>query len=637
MLLGAPTVKRHVVAALDAARAASSPPPSDAVVEDAIVRLTSEARRGLTGVLNATGIVLHTNLGRAPLAREAIDAIAQTAAGASNLEFDLESGARGSRYDRLGALLRAATGAEDALVVNNCAAGVLLILDTFARAPDGSAREVIVARNQLVEIGGGFRLPDVLARSGARLVEVGATNKVRIEDYARALTPQSALFLRAHPSNYRIEGFTADVPPAELVALGARAGVPVVEDLGSGALVDLRAYNLPHERTVQEAIADGIDLVAFSGDKLLGGPQAGIIVGRASAIARLRTNPLLRALRVGATTIAALGATLRLHLDPDAREGIPFYRMLGTPLDRLRARADALQARLDGLDLSVVEHDGYAGAGSLQEKYLSALLADLHRTVDDLGANYRGLLPMFLLGAAQIAADREADSAQLVLKDIALQVVLDRLKADITKTETIGGGIGRISVTFGHVAENAVNAVSQRVFKDGLNLSDRLWRLDRDTRKAIEDRVIQAVAQQTSARDLAKDLRAYLTDAGQGNGRYNAMRLARTEINNAHREGHIRSCTDENGDLKAYIQAIGWRLSMSHPSPDICDVWASQDVDGLGAGNYLPGSVPVDHAHGLCMTVTILKAYPDKQFVTTEPKPDDVPQSQLQAYGIQEQ
>ena len=365
MLLGPVTVKRHAGAALDAARAAGETPPADAVMEDVLARVAAEARQGLIGVLNGTGILLHTNLGRAPLAREALDAMADVNGGASNLEYDLDAGTRGSRYDRLGALLRAATGAQDALVVNNCAAAVLLVLDTFARAPDGSAREVIVARNQLVEIGGGFRLPNVLARSGATLVEVGATNKVRIDDYARALTPRTALLLRAHASNYRIEGFTADVSGAELVALGARAGVPVVEDLGSGALTDLRAYGLPHERTVQEAVADGIDLIAFSADKLLGGPQAGIIVGRTAAIKRLRANPLLRALRVGGTTLAALGATLRLHLDDTPRARIPFYRMLALSLDELRARGESLRARLDGLDVRVERSEGYAGGGTL--------------------------------------------------------------------------------------------------------------------------------------------------------------------------------------------------------------------------------------------------------------------------------
>ena len=358
-------MKRHVGAALDAARGAETTPPPDAVLADVVARLAAESRRGLTGVLNGTGILLHTNLGRAPLAREALEAIAELAGGASNLEYDLERGARGSRYDRLGSLLRAATGAEDALVVNNCAAAVLLVLDTFARAPDGSPREVIVARNQLVEIGGGFRLPDVLARSGATLVEVGATNKVRLDDYARALTPRTALLLRAHASNFRIEGFIEEVSGAELVALGARAGVPVVEDLGSGALADLRAYGLPHERTVQEAVAEGIDLVAFSGDKLLGGPQAGILVGRTAAVARLRANPLLRALRVGAVTLAALAATLRLQLEPAARERIPFYRMLAAPLDQLRARGEALRAQLDGMDVRVERSEAYAGGGTL--------------------------------------------------------------------------------------------------------------------------------------------------------------------------------------------------------------------------------------------------------------------------------
>ncbi len=358
-------MKRHVAAALDAARAAEPTPGAELVVGDVLSRLAAESRHGLVGVLNGTGILLHTNLGRAPLAPEALAAIADAAGGASNLEYDLDAGTRGSRYDRVGALLRAASGAQDALVVNNCAAAVLLVLDTFARAPDGSPREVIVARNQLVEIGGGFRLPDVLARSGATLVEVGATNKVHVDDYARALTPRTALLMRAHASNYRIEGFTADVSGAELVALGARAGVPVVEDLGSGALTDLRAYGLPHERTVQEAVADGIDLIAFSGDKLLGGPQAGIIVGHTAAVKRLRANPLLRALRIGGAPLAALGATLRLHLDAASRERIPFYRMLATPLDALRARADALRAQLGGIDVRVEPSEGYAGGGTL--------------------------------------------------------------------------------------------------------------------------------------------------------------------------------------------------------------------------------------------------------------------------------
>jgi L-seryl-tRNA(Ser) seleniumtransferase len=347
---------------LDARRAAflagDDAASSDAVVTAAAERLTRDAARSLTGVLNGTGVLLHTNLGRAPLAREALDAMSAAAGGYSNLEFDLETGERGSRYDRLGSVLHAATGAEAALVVNNCAAALLLILDTFARG-----REVIVARNALIEIGGGFRLPDVLARSGAMLVEVGATNKVYAADFARALSPNTGLILRAHPSNYRISGFVADPAPAELVALGRRAGVPVVEDLGTGALFDLREYGLPHERTVREAVADGVDLVAFSGDKLLGGPQAGIIAGSRAAVARLRANPLLRALRVDKATIAALAATLRLHGDPAERERIPLFRMLAVSVDALRARARELQHQCAAL--SVVETQAFAGGGTL--------------------------------------------------------------------------------------------------------------------------------------------------------------------------------------------------------------------------------------------------------------------------------
>ena len=340
-------------------------PSHEAIAARIVARLSERERDGLVAVLNATGIVLHTNLGRAPLAAEALDAVAEACGGASNLEYDLERGTRGSRYDRVRALLRDATGADDALVVNNCAAAVLLVLDTFARAPDGTGRDVIVARSELIEIGGGFRLPDVLARSGARLVEVGATNKARLEDYARALSPRTALLLRAHPSNYRLEGFTARVEAAELVALGTRAGVPVVEDLGSGALVDLQAYGLPRERTVQDAVRDGFDLVAFSGDKLLGGPQAGILAGRTAAMARLRTNPLLRALRVGTATLAALAATLRLHLDPATRERIPFYRLLAQTPAALRARAEALRCALGDGAFAVVESAAYAGGGTL--------------------------------------------------------------------------------------------------------------------------------------------------------------------------------------------------------------------------------------------------------------------------------
>ncbi|MDQ2908546.1 MAG: L-seryl-tRNA(Sec) selenium transferase, partial [Candidatus Eremiobacteraeota bacterium] len=344
-----------------ALRDASPVPDFAALLARVLGRLRREDDQGLVAVLNGTGILLHTNLGRAPLATAALAAMNAIGGGYSNLEFDVESGARDSRHARVATLLRATTGAADALVVNNCAAAILLILDTFAKG-----REVIVARGELVEIGGGFRLPDVLARSGATLVEVGATNKTYIRDFERALTPATALLLRTHTSNYRIEGFTAAVAAADLAALGRRAGVPTIEDLGSGALVDLAPFGLPHERTVPEAVGDGIDLVAFSGDKLLGGPQAGIIAGTVSAVARLRTNPLLRAIRTDKATLAALEATLRLYLEPSGLREIPLYRMLATPLPELRDRAERLAGRVrsDELDVGVVPLEAYAGGGS---------------------------------------------------------------------------------------------------------------------------------------------------------------------------------------------------------------------------------------------------------------------------------
>ena len=383
-LFGTTVVKAAVDDVLRDARAAERERDGVPAFDDLLARvqrrLAREETDGLLEVINGTGILLHTNLGRAPLAAEALEAIRAIAGGYSNMEFDLGGGGRGSRYARVTTPLVAATGAEDALVVNNCAAAVLLILDTFAKG-----REVVVSRNQLVEIGGGFRLPDVLARSGARLVEVGATNKVYVHDFERALTTQTALLMRSHTSNYRIEGFTADVAAASLAELGKRAGVLTVEDLGSGALVDLRPYGLPHERTVPEALADGIDLVAFSGDKLLGGPQAGIVAGRRAAIARLRANPLLRALRVDKATLAALAATLRLYLRPDGVQRIPFYAMLATKPETLAVRARAVIADVvqggaasGGSNLAPVATEAYAGGGSAPLAALPSFGIALH-------------------------------------------------------------------------------------------------------------------------------------------------------------------------------------------------------------------------------------------------------------------
>ena len=381
--LGRETTKRAIEQVLDRARAFEAAPAYDAILAAVIARLDDANASDLTPVINATGIIAHTNLGRVPLAHEALAAVERLAHGYSNLEYDLAAGTRGSRYDRATRLIAEITGAPDALVVNNGAAAVLLVLDTFAKG-----REVIVARNQLVEIGGGFRLPDVLERSGAILREVGTTNRVYLHDYESALSAHTALLLRTHPSNYRIEGFVSDVGGAELAGLGRRAGIAVVEDLGSGAVVDLAEYGLPHERTVADCLTDGIDLVTFSGDKLLGGPQCGVIVGSTRSIARLRTNPLLRALRVDKMTLAALAATLRLHRDRQSRARIPLYRMLGTTLDELRARARDYVAAIPGA--AIVESDAYAGGGALpQTRIPSIAIALAVERPDRLAARLR--------------------------------------------------------------------------------------------------------------------------------------------------------------------------------------------------------------------------------------------------------
>ncbi|HTX58374.1 MAG TPA: L-seryl-tRNA(Sec) selenium transferase [Verrucomicrobiae bacterium] len=365
-MLGRATVKRAIERELDRARVSGAVPERETLIAAIARRLEREAAGELTPVINATGTLLHTNLGRAPLAREALAAVERFAHGYCNLEYDLDEGRRGSRYEHASSLICELTGAADALVVNNGAAAVLLALDTFAKG-----REVVVSRNQLVEIGGGFRVPDVIARSGARLVEVGTTNKVRIADFERALGPQSALLLRTHRSNFALEGFVEDVAGAELAALGRRVGLPVAEDLGSGALCDLAEYGLPHERTVKEALGDGIGLVAFSGDKLLGGPQCGIVAGSGALVARLRSNPLLRALRVDKMTLAALGATLRLHRSPESRARIPLYRMLGTTLDELRRRAQPYLAAMPGATL--VESQARVGGGTLPNAVIASL------------------------------------------------------------------------------------------------------------------------------------------------------------------------------------------------------------------------------------------------------------------------
>jgi len=313
-----------------------------AVVREACENLNRRDRPNLRRVINATGVVLHTNLGRALLSREARRAVQMAAAGYTNLELDLDSGRRGSRYAPLEGLLTRLTGAEAALVVNNNAAAVLLALSTLARG-----REVIVSRGQLVEIGGSFRVPEVMAQSGAVLVEVGATNKTYPEDYRRAIGEKTALLLHVHTSNYRIIGFTRETGVDELAVLGREFGLPVMCDLGSGFLVDLRPYGLPAEPTVQQVVAAGADVVTFSGDKLLGGPQAGIIVGRREYLERMKKNPLTRAVRIDKLTVAALEATLRCYLDPaKAPEKVPTLHMLTLGPEHLEAGARVLAEEL---------------------------------------------------------------------------------------------------------------------------------------------------------------------------------------------------------------------------------------------------------------------------------------------------
>ncbi len=323
------------------------------VVESARAELERLRTPSLRRVLNATGVIVHTNLGRAPLAASALAHVAEVAGGYSNLELDLTAGTRGSRQDHVADALRRLTGAEAALVVNNNAAAVLLALAALAEG-----REVIVSRGELVEIGDGFRIPDVLARSGARMVEVGTTNRTRAADYERAIGPETAALLRVHQSNYRIVGFTAAVSTQDLARIAQRAGLPLVDDLGSGAI-----HELGDEPTAAASLAAGAELVCFSGDKLLGGPQAGIVVGRADLVERLRRHPLQRALRADKLTLAALEGTLALLADPErARGEIPVLRMLDEPLAEVLARAERLAALVDG---EVEETVARVGGGAL--------------------------------------------------------------------------------------------------------------------------------------------------------------------------------------------------------------------------------------------------------------------------------
>jgi L-seryl-tRNA(Ser) seleniumtransferase len=342
----------------------------DAVAGRAAERVERDSALRFRPVVNATGIVLHTNLGRAPYPEAAVRAMADAARGYLNLELDLETGHRSSRPDNVRAGIRVVTGAEAGTAVNNCAAATVLVLRALA-----AGKEVVVSRGQLIEIGGGFRIPEVMAASGATLREIGTTNITRIEDYERAIGPNTAALLRVHTSNYRVTGHTESVGIVAMVALGKKHGLPVIDDCGSGLAIDLAPFGLGGEPVVSAGIAAGADLVLFSGDKLLGGPQAGIIAGRADLIRRIEKDPFMRAVRLDKTALAALEATLALYRDPAAavRE-IPTLRMLAMPLGELMVRAERFAARLRGdtnlSHVAVAKDVAYVGGGSLPDRAL---------------------------------------------------------------------------------------------------------------------------------------------------------------------------------------------------------------------------------------------------------------------------
>jgi len=392
--------------------------PSDtSIIHMAAEQLRDEAIPSLRRVFNLTGIVIHTNLGRATLPEEAIQAVTIAAREPTNLEFDLHDGRRGDREAHVEGQLRRLTGAEAATVVNNNAAAVLLVLNSLA-----NRKEVVTSRGELIEIGGSFRMPDIMARSGCRLREVGTTNRTHLADYAEAIGPKTGLVMKVHTSNYTIEGFTVAAPEADLARLCHERGVPFVVDLGSGTLIDLQPFGLPHEPTPSESIAKDADLVTFSGDKLLGGPQAGIIVGRADLVRAIKRNPLKRALRIDKMTVAALSAVLRLYSNPERlAERLPTLRLLTRTVESIRAVADQMRlpmtARLLGIaTVETILCESQIGSGALPERTIpSAGLAIRPVSKKDSGKRGTGTaleriarafreLPMPVIGRVQDGA-----------------------------------------------------------------------------------------------------------------------------------------------------------------------------------------------------------------------------------------
>jgi L-seryl-tRNA(Ser) seleniumtransferase len=446
---GRPLVVGAIRTALAARRRCDAPASVEAILEESAASLARDMRPSQRRVFNLTGTVLHTNLGRAPLPEEAIVAAIEAMRDPTTLEYEIETGKRGERDNHVAGWLTRLTGAEAALTVNNNAGALVLALNTLA---EGS--ETIVSRGELIEIGGSFRLPDIMARAGTRLREVGTTNRTHLADYAAAMGPQTGLVLKVHTSNYAIYGFTAAVPTAKLATLARDHAVPFVEDLGSGSLVDFERWGLPHEPTVAEALARGADLVTFSGDKLLGGPQAGLVVGRAELIQRLARNPLKRALRLDKIRLAALEAVLRLYADPDRlAERLPALRLLARPMEQIRALGERLlptveRAFCDIAEVVLIETKSQIGSGALPISLLPStalalrpLAARSGSAVDWLARDLRAM-PIPVIG--RIEAGRVILDLRCLGDETAFLAQLDALSSHHRQPRE-SGGPGRLS------------------------------------------------------------------------------------------------------------------------------------------------------------------------------------------------
>lgn len=390
-------------------------PSFDSILASAESHLSAWTRPSLAPVVNATGVILHTNLGRAPLSQSAIEAMNGVAANYSNLEFDLATGKRGSRLVHAEAVLQKLLGVESALVVNNNASAILLVLSTLA-----NKKRVVIPRSQLVEIGGGFRVPDVMKQSGAKLVEIGTTNKVRLSDYKDALDETTSLVMRAHRSNFKIVGFTEEPELAKIVDVAHKSNIPVVDDLGSGALVDTAKYGLAHEPTVQESLEAGVDIVCFSGDKLLGGPQAGIIVGKKELIEKIKKHPLARAVRADKISLAGVTATLMHYLKDEAEREIPVLRMISLTAEQVKVRAEAWRSALGRGE--VVKSESTVGGGSLPEESMPTFVLSLRvKSPDTFLARLREANPPVI---ARTENDKVLLDPRTVSDDVVLLSVL---------------------------------------------------------------------------------------------------------------------------------------------------------------------------------------------------------------------